>query len=77
MTQEIACKIDDLQSKSEMVYSLQNALYVSIFCQDAFSKDNFEWAFTLLDSITAEMVKELKKLTEDSFENLRKEGDKL
>ena len=72
---EITYKIDDLHTKSEMISSLQSVLHISIFNQDVFSIDNFEWAFNLLESVTDEMVKGLKELTELTFDNLRNNGD--
>lgn len=74
MSQEIAHKIDDLQTKSEMICSLQGALHISIFNQDAFAISDFEWAFTLLEAITGELAEALKNLTNEAFEDMRKEG---
>lgn len=74
LTEKIAYKSDDLYTKLEMIHSLQSALYISIFNQNDFAINNFEWAFILLETVTAEMVKELKALTESAFENLRKDG---
>jgi len=68
---EMAYKMDDLQTKSQMMHSLQNTLYTAIFCQDVFSKDDFEWAFTLLGFMTFNITKELKELTDYAFEQIR------
>lgn len=76
LTEKIAYKSDDLYTKLEMIHSLQSALYISIFNQNDFAINNFEWAFILLETVTAEMVKELKELTGFAFENLRKETKK-
>lgn len=72
LAKKIANKSDDLYAKSKMIYSLQGALHISIFNQDTFSIDNFEWAFSLLESVTEELVKELKELTDFAFENFKK-----
>ena len=69
---KIAHRIDDLQTKSLMANSLQNALYISIFCQEKEDKTDFEWAFTLLGNMTLEISEELKELTELVFEDYRK-----
>lgn len=69
---KIAHRIDDLQAKSLMANSLQNALYISIFCQEKEDKTDFEWAFTLLGNMTLEISEELKELTELVFEDYRK-----
>ena len=44
LTEKIAYKSDDLYTKLEMIHSLQSALYISIFNQNDFAIDNFEWA---------------------------------
>lgn len=73
LAEKIAQKMDNLQSKSEMISSLQESLYISIFCQDAFLKTDFEEAFILLGIMISEIVEELKELTGFAFENLRQE----
>lgn len=69
--EEIAHRIDDLQTKSLMAHSLQAALHVSIFYQEAFDKKDFEWAFTLLEIMASEITDELRKLTEGAFEQVQ------
>ena len=71
---EMAYKMDDLQTKSQMMHSLQNTLYTAIFCQDVFSKDDFEWAFALLGFMIFDITKELKELTDYFFEQIREGG---
>lgn len=66
--EEIARRIDDLQTKTKMAHSLQAALNASIFYQDVFDKKDFEWAFTLLEIIVSEIANELRKLTDCIFE---------
>lgn len=68
---ELAYKIEDLQSKAEMINSLQNTLYAAIYCQDVFSKNDFDRAFNLLGNMTFDIAKELQKLTECAFEIFR------
>lgn len=70
--EEIAHRIDDLQTKSLMVHSLQAALNISIFYQDVFDKKDFEWAFTLLEIMVSEITDELRNLTEGAFEQVQK-----
>ncbi len=77
LTEKIAYKSDDLYTKLEMIHSLQSALYISIFNQNDFAIDNFEWAFILLESVTDEMIKGLKELTELTFDNLRQKEPTL
>lgn len=74
MSKEIAHKIDDLQTKTEMIHSLEGSLHISIFHQDDFAISEFEWAFTLLESLTFELAEALKKLTDEAFENMEKDG---
>ena len=69
---KIVHRIDDLQTKSLMANSLQNALYISIFCQEKEDKTDFEWAFTLLGNMTLEISEELKELTELVFKDYGK-----
>lgn len=77
LAEKIAYRSDDLYTKSEMISSLQSVLHISIFNQDDFPIDNFEWAFNLLESLTDEMIKGLKELTELTFDNLRKKEPTL
>lgn len=70
---EFANRIDNLQSKTEMVRSLESVLLVAIFHQDDFAISDFEWAFNLLETVTFEISEELKGLTETAFEYMRKE----
>ena len=70
LQKEMAYKIDDLQTKSQMIHSLQSTLYTAIYCQDVFSKEDCNWAFILLGSMTGEMSEELRELTNCAFENL-------
>lgn len=72
LAEKIAQKMDDIQSKSEMISSLQESLYISIFCQDAFLKTDFEEAFILLGIMISEIAEELKELTDFAFENFKK-----
>lgn len=74
MSREIAHKIDDLQTKTEMIHSLEGSLHVSIFHQDVFAISDFEWAFTLLEFLTSELMEALKNLTNEAFEDMRKGG---
>lgn len=69
--EEMAHRIDDLQAKAQMTHSLQSTLYTAIYCQDVFSKTDFDWAFILLGIMTADVVDELKILTDCAFENFR------
>lgn len=73
---ELAHRIDDLQTKAEMIHSLQNTLYVAIYCQDIFSKKDFDWAFSLLGNMTFDTAKELQKLTECAFDILKEQEEK-
>lgn len=70
---EMAYKIEDLQTKAQMAHSLQDALYTVIYHQDIFPKDNFDWAFVLLGSVTADVVGGLEELTDCAFESFRTE----
>ncbi len=76
MSFEFANRIDNLQSKAEMVRSLESVLLVAIFHQDDFAISGFEWAFNLLETVTFEISEELKKLTETAFEYMRKDSEK-
>ncbi len=76
MSFEFANRIDNLQSKAEMVRSLESVLLVAIFHQDDFAISDFEWAFNLLETVTFEISEELKKLTETAFEYMRKDSEK-
>lgn len=75
MSFEFANKIDNLHKKTEMIRSLQGALCVSIFHQDVFAITDFEWAFSLLENVTAELEEALKKLTDEAYEGIRKGGE--
>lgn len=76
MNNEIAFKIDELQTKAEMIHSFEGSLHISIFHQDAFAISDFEWAFTLLETVTYELLEALKKLTDEAYEETRKGGEK-
>ena len=76
MSQEIAFKIDELQTRTEMLHSFEGSLHISLFHQDDFAISDFEWAFTLLEALTFELAESLKKLTDEAFEDVRKESGK-
>lgn len=76
MSNEIAFKIDELQTKAEMIHSFEGSLHISIFHQDVFAISDFEWAFTLLEAVTYELLEALKKLTDEAYEESRKGGEK-
>lgn len=73
MLNEIAFKIDELQTKAEMIHSFEGSLHISLFHQDDFAISDFEWAFTLLEAVTYELLEALKKLTDEAFEIVEKE----
>ena len=73
MSHEIAFKIDELQTRVEMLHSFEGSLHISIFHQDVFAISDFEWAFTLLESLTFELAEALKNLTDEAFEDVKKE----
>lgn len=75
MSFEFANKIDNLQSRVEMLHSFEGSLHISLFHQDDFAISDFEWAFTLLEMLTFELAESLKKLTDEAFEDMRKGGD--
>ena len=75
MSNEIAFKIDELQTKAEMIHSFEGSLHISIFHQDDFAISDFEWAFTLLEAVTYELLEALKKLTDEAYEESRKGGE--
>lgn len=75
MNFEFADRIDNLQSKAEMVRSLESVLLIAIFHQDDFAISDFEWAFTLLEMLTFELAESLKKLTDEAFD-MGKDGEK-
>lgn len=74
MSNEIAYKIDELQTKTEMIHSLEGSLHISLFHQDDFAISDFEWAFTLLEAVTYELLEALKNLTDEAFEGMGKDG---
>lgn len=76
MSNEIAFKIDELQTKAEMIHSFEGSLHISLFHQDDFAISDFEWAFTLLEAVTYELLEALKKLTDEAYEESRKGGEK-
>lgn len=75
MSFEFANKIDNLQSRVEMLHSFEGSLHISIFHQDVFAISDFEWAFTLLESLTFELAESLKNLTNEAFEDMKKGGE--
>lgn len=75
MSFEFANKIDNLQSRTEMLHSFEGSLHISLFHQDDFAISDFEWAFTLLELLTFELAEELKKLTDEAFEVVGKGGE--
>lgn len=75
MSNEIAFKIDELQTKAEMIHSFEGSLHISLFHQDAFAISDFEWAFTLLEAVTYELLEALKKLTDEAYEAAGKGGE--
>lgn len=76
MSKEIAFKIDELQTKAEMIHSFEGSLHISLFHQDAFAISDFEWAFTLLETVTYELLEALKNLTDEAYEVAKKDGEK-
>lgn len=74
MSKEIAFKIDELQTKVEMIHSFESSLHVSLFHQDKIAISDFEWAFTLLEAVTFELLEALKNLTDEAFENIKKDS---
>lgn len=75
MLNEIAYKIDELQTRTEMLHSFEGSLHISLFHQDDFAISDFEWAFTLLEALTFELAESLKNLTNEAFDGMRKGGD--
>lgn len=75
MLNEIAYKIDELQTRTEMIHSFEGSLHISLFHQDDFAISDFEWAFPLLEALTFELAESLKNLTNEMFEGMRKGGD--
>lgn len=75
MSFEFANKIDNLQSRVEMLHSFEGSLHISLFHQDDFAISDFEWAFTLLEAVTYELLEALKNLTDEAFEDMGKDGE--
>ena len=69
---EIAFKIEKLKDEAEMIHSLQNALFAVFYCQEEYSVRNFEWTFMLLGDLTGNMLNELRELTGNAFDSIRK-----
>lgn len=72
---ELAYKLEQLHIKSEMLHSLQLALYAALFNQDEIGEKNFEWAFTHFSGMTHEMEVELEELMDYAFDAWRKDGE--
>ncbi len=72
MSQEIAHKIDELQTRMKMLCSFEGSLHISLFNQDVFAISDFEWAFTLLEALSSELAESLKRLTDEAFEDMRR-----
>ncbi len=73
---EMTFKIEELRYAMEQINSLQTTLFAAIYRQKEFSAEDFEWAFTLLEDISGDVLNKLIKLTNCAFENLRKDGEK-
>jgi len=70
---EIAFKIEELMVNVEKLYSLQNVLFAALYYSNGLPVSDMEWAFVLLGDMTANMLDELKELTDSAFDNMRGE----
>lgn len=70
---EIAFRIEEVQNKTKMACGLQNTLFTAFYCQEEYSCEDFKWAFILLKEITGDISDELKELTNNAFEILRRD----
>ena len=75
LQEEMAFRIEEVQNKAEMAYSLQMTLFTAFYCQEQYSFMDFKWAFFLLGELTGDVSDELKELTENAFEIMRKGYD--
>lgn len=67
---ERAFQIEELQMNMEKIYSLQNAIFSSIYESKDDSK-NYEWAFVLLIDVTFEIKNKLNEMQIELFEAIK------
>lgn len=70
---EMTFKIEELAGQAERIFSLQNTLYTVFYYQEDWSIKDFQWAFVLLTELTGGMLDGLEELTQNAFDNLRKD----
>lgn len=73
-TKEIAYKIEKLQTDAEKINSITEALFVALYRQDEYGKEEYEWAFISLSEMTMKLRDDLEKLTNEAFDSYRKEA---